>query len=79
MEERALKNISDEIDSCCPWLEEVRILNKTTWEKIGKALRSNQADRFNLRLWALVKEIIEEEGSQTLDRVENTQESDGIT
>jgi hypothetical protein len=32
-EEQLLENFSDQIDSCYPWFQEERTLDKRTWEK----------------------------------------------
>lgn len=61
---KALTNLSEEIETHCPWLQEVRVINKKTWERIGRALRNSRVYGFTLRLWPLVMEIIEENEKQ---------------
>jgi hypothetical protein len=63
-EEQLLENFLDKIDSYCPWFREEKTLNNRTWERVGEALKNNQANNFTLCLWVFIKDAIEKEISQ---------------
>ena len=76
--EEGLEGFLDQIDSCCPWFQKQRTLDKRTWEKLEKRHDPLRQIILPLCLWIFIKDATDEENKQasdsTLGELEESQE-----